>query len=106
MKQKGWLTRKKQPPSKLKTILPASIQTASDAAIFLTDLYNNNESYHPEDDANDLVGLNITQNETEKLNSLMDDIYKLPGNEDNMNMAFDPCGFLLSLDPDYSIENN
>lgn len=91
----------------MKTKLPDAITSIEEAKAFLTDLYNNGESYHPEDNAHD-VDWNVPHNvtvpdfaECEHLNKLMDDIYKLPGNDNIESMAFDPCEFLLHLDPDY-----
>jgi hypothetical protein len=55
----------------MKTILPQAITTIEEAKKLLTDLYNNNETFHPEDDATDLVGDLFTQAEGEQLNKLM-----------------------------------
>ena len=85
----------------MKTPLPESITTIAQAKEFLTNLYNNGETYHPEDDATDLVGSLFTQKEGEQLNKLMSEIYALEGNESAQSMVFDPCQFLLELDPDY-----
>jgi hypothetical protein len=86
------------------TTLPQSINTIEEAKKFLTELHENGESFHPEDDANDIVWyLNQAQipskDECDQLNKLMNDIYSLPGNDDVRNMAFDPCQFLLDLFP-------
>ena len=91
----------------MKTTLPQSIETAEQAKQLLTNLYNNGESFHPEDDATDIEWATCeepTEAECILLNKLMADIYDLPGNENPMNMAFDPCEFLLSLDVEYSTE--
>jgi hypothetical protein len=93
----------------MKTVLPVSIQTIEQAKVFLTDLYNNGESYHPEDDAHDCMPLSVaTAAECDQLNKLMEEIYDLPGNDGSHgnDMAFCPCGFLLSLDPDYNSGDN
>lgn len=90
----------------MKTKLPEQITTVEEAKAFLTELHKNGESYHPEDDANDIVsgigthpGLHLfNQEEGDKLNKLMNDIYDIPGNQDIHKMVFDPCGFLLDLD--------
>ncbi len=85
---------------KMKTNLPQAITTPAEAAIFLTELYNNGESYHPDDDATEFFG----PVDGAQLNKLMEDIHNLPGNEgypDESKMVFEPCGFLLDLDPDY-----
>jgi len=86
------------------TNLPASINTIEEAKAFLTELHKNGESYHPEDDANELIGSSElwTREEGEQLNKLMEDIYNLEGNNGNhANPVFDPCEFLLELDPEY-----
>lgn len=85
----------------MKTTLPATIRTVDEANIFLTELYNNGESFHPNDDATALVGDSFTLKEGLHLNQLMSDIYDLPGNDGDLaNLAFDPCEFLLNLDPE------
>lgn len=89
----------------MKTILPENIKLIQDAEKFLTDLHNNGESYHPEDNAEDCLE-NITEDEAKHLNRLMNEIYLLPGNEHYQNMVFDPCQFILELDPDYINEEN
>ena len=88
----------------MKTKIPDSIKTIEESKTFLTDLYNNGESFHPEDDANDCIGHIATLEEGNKINDLMADIYNLPGNDgkhDN-SIIFCPCEFLLNLDPEYS----
>ncbi len=82
----------------MKTILTTSIYTQDQAVKFITDLYNNGESYHPEDNANDLVGDPFTKEEGDQLNKLMQDIYNLEGNKGMYpNLTFDPCELLLNL---------
>lgn len=75
----------------MKTQLPLEIKTIKGAEQFLTDLYNNGESFHPEDDAHEIIwsGKAPTESECNQLNELMDAIYQL---ED-----FDPCEHLLKL---------
>jgi hypothetical protein len=75
----------------MKTILPEHITTIEEAEKLLTDLHNNGESFHPEDDANDIIWVceAPTAQECDHLNVLMSDIYNLNG--------FDPCDFLLNL---------
>jgi hypothetical protein len=87
----------------MKTILPEKISTIKEAKDFLTELHKNGESFHPEDDANDLVGDPFTKEEGDKLNQLMADIYNLPGNDGfhDGRILFCPCEHLLSLDHDY-----
>lgn len=82
------------------TNLPAGIGTIEQAMTFLNDLHANDEVFHPEDDATDLVGDLFTLDEGESLNALMLDIYALPGNDgkhDN-SIEFCPCAYLLYLD--------
>ena len=86
----------------MKTILPASIATIDQAKQLLTDLHNNGEAYHPEDDATGIVWTDCkspTLQECELLNKLMKDIYDLPENKNTYpKLSFDPCVFLLSLE--------
>lgn len=80
----------------MKTKLPNQIKTVKEAKAFLTELIINDESYHPEDNANDVFlgtiknerGI-LTKAECDQLNKLMDDIYDLPN-------GFDPCRFILN----------
>lgn len=83
----------------MKTKLPEAITTVEEAKAFITDLFNNGEGYHPEDDAFDVIwtSSNPTIVEKMQLNKLMADIYDLPGNEDYRNMVFDPCGLFCDL---------
>jgi len=83
----------------MKTVLPTSINTVEEAKKFLTELHNNNETFHPEDDAHTIVWetSSPTKEECDQINKLMSEIYAFPGNEDSQNMVFDPCEFLLSL---------
>lgn len=82
--------------SKLKTVLPASINTIQQAKKLLRELEANGESYHPEDDATDCLSHIATKEQGELLNKLMVDIYNLEGNNGNhANPVFDPCLFLL-----------
>lgn len=92
----------------MKTRLPNHITTIEEAKTFLKELYDNDETFHPEDDAHDIAwnlpdNLVPTHEECEKLNHLMDDIYDLPGNDGRHcgKMIFDPCEFLLNQDPEY-----
>ncbi len=81
----------------MKTTLPPSIKTIEEAQAFLTQMEANGESYHPEDDAHEIIGQNgkelFTSAEAETLNALMDEISELKG--------FDACEFILNLDEDY-----
>lgn len=75
----------------MKTTLPKSIKTKDEAIAFLTELHNNDESFHPEDDAFDVswITVNPSIEERQKLNDLMGEIYQING--------FDPCEILLDL---------
>jgi hypothetical protein len=75
----------------MKTKLPASINSEEEAKSFLSELYNNQESFHPEDSAHDFVGIFFTEEEATQVENLINQIYDL-------KEKFDPCEFLLSLD--------
>lgn len=89
----------------MKTILPAAIDTVEEAKNFLHSLHSNGESFHPEDDAHDILWYSAdpTEEECDQLNKLMRDIYALPectmqfDADKGMYMDFDPCGYLLDL---------
>lgn len=87
----------------MKTVLPNEIKTIQEARNFLTVLYGNGEIWHPEDNAHESFGPEVTNAEKDQLNKLMSDIYSLPENRDRSynDLVFDPCGFILSLDKDY-----
>lgn len=83
----------------MKTNLPESINSIEEAKDFLRNLYINGESFHPEDDAHNIswgACEEPTPEECDKLNNLMSDIYEVAKGTD-----FDPCGYILELDPDY-----
>ena len=85
----------------MKTNIPSQITTVEEAKVFLTDLHKNGETFHPEDDAHDIIWeeVEVSDEEKDALNNAMIDIYNLPGNDgkhDN-SIEFDPCGFLLGL---------
>ncbi len=73
----------------MKTTLPNGIQSEEDAKTFLLELGKNDEIYHPEDDAHDIIWgtAQVSEEECDKLNDLMQEIYKLG--------SFDPCGFII-----------
>ena len=83
----------------MKTKLPKAINSVDEAKAFLTDLHNNNEAYHPEENAHEILwdGVHASEAECDKLNKLMDDIYSLPELDNYPNVEWDPCGFLLDL---------
>lgn len=90
----------------MKTTLPQAIATIEEAQAFLTELEGNGESFHPEDNAHNIQWHCCnppTAGEADLLNKLMQDIYDLPGNDGrHIDLVFDPCEFLLMLDPDYA----
>lgn len=84
----------------MKTQLPNSITTIAEAKVFLKELHDNNETYHPEDDATEIYWqtTEVSQAETQQLNKLMSEIYILPGNEGrHHDLEFDPCEYLYDL---------
>lgn len=84
----------------MKTTLPQQITTIDEAKAFLKALHDNDESYHPEDNAHDNAWHTCeapTKEQCDQLNKLMQDIYSLPGNESHLSMVFDPCEFQLEL---------
>ena len=78
----------------MKTTLPKSIKTIHQAKVFLSELFANGESYHPECDAFYALDNNgedlFTDDEASQLNKLMDEIYDLDG-------TFDPSTYILEL---------
>lgn len=89
----------------MKTTLPTAIQdehskiwrhihTEGDAKKFLKELFDNGESYHPDDDVFDLIDGLFNEDESKGLNKIMQEIYSLPSN-------FDPCQYLLDLDLEF-----
>jgi len=87
----NWVHENKESLNGLKTDLNRHIATQEDAVKFLKDLHDNNEDYHPDDDANDIRWgtCKPTKTECENLNILMDQIRE--------NTTIDPCGVLLRL---------
>lgn len=81
----------------MKTTLPEQITTIEEAQEFLLELHRNGESYHPEDQAKNVVWYNVpephrpTKQEQKQLDKLMGQILNMEG--------FDPCAFLLGLVP-------
>lgn len=77
----------------MKTNLDVTIKNIDEAKSFLKELYFNGESYHPEEDANDVIWLFSTppsKKEKKKLNMLMEKTFDFKG--------FDPCEFIFNLD--------
>ncbi len=80
----------------MRTHLPEAITSVEEAKAFLQALCTNNEAFHPEDDAHDIVWgscPHATEEECDLLNKLMGDIYDLP----DVPEKFDPCGFLIDI---------
>jgi len=77
----------------MNTIIPAVITTSEHASQFLTDLFNNGESYHPEDsafDIEDMYGERLfSDEEAGMINEAMEQVYDVAD--------FDPCELLLEL---------
>ena len=73
----------------MKTKLPPKINSVDEAKALLTALYENKESFHPDDDANELVGDPFTKVEGDKLNTLLEQMFVLDG--------FDPNDFTFNL---------
>lgn len=83
----------------MKTELPEKITTIEEAENLLSALWENGESFHPEDNAHDIIWGTIpkdeqpTAAECDKLNALMSQIYDLK----DVPELFDPCGFILDF---------
>ena len=77
----------------METNLNITITTDNQAVEFLTSLHNDNLSFHPEDNAHDIVwngsDYQPTTEDCDNLNRLMEEIYT--------NTAVDPCEILLDL---------
>lgn len=76
----------------LKTTLPDSITTLDQAKAYLTNLYNNGESYHPDDDSKDCLN-GISEQDGKHMNMLMDQVFEL-----FTANGLDVYMFLLDLD--------
>ena len=78
----------------MKTNLDTQIQDTEQAIAFLTELHHNNEDFHPEDDAHDIIWNGIpkaeipTSKEQDQLNKLMEQCW----------IHCDPCEILVNLD--------
>lgn len=75
----------------MKTKLNITITNEAEAIEFLTELYENNEVYHPEDNAHDVLFETCEPSKRHRndLNRLMDEIYT--------NTNIDPCEILLDI---------
>lgn len=70
----------------LKTNLPNTIASYSEAFAFLKELYDNQEAWHPEDSPHD-IDL-FTKEDADKLEELIQQIYEL---------AIDPCDIYCTI---------
>lgn len=92
----------------MKTPIPNAITSIEEAKAWLKALHSNNEEYHPEDDAHDIINGRTgqplcTKEEADKLNALMGQIYAMltvsrDGDGVITLSPFDPCGYLIDLD--------
>lgn len=75
----------------MRTNLDRTITSTGEAKAFLSDLIRNDEVYHPEDDAHDIIWetTTVTPEECDKLNSLMEQVYEF------FSEDFDPCGYII-----------
>ena len=75
----------------MKTNLNVSIKTKKDAKKFIKELHGNNEAFHPDDDAFDIVflGCNPTDIELRKLNVRISECHAVK--------RFDPGAYLFEL---------
>jgi hypothetical protein len=83
----------------MKTNLNRTISNQDDAENFLRELFENGESFHPEDDAHNIIRIAtgerlFTDEESDKLNDLMSSMYEVGFDCDD---DFDPCGYFLDL---------
>jgi len=79
----------------MKTNLDRTITTQDEAEDFLSELFENGESFHPEDDAHQIIwscNPAPTDEECDKLNTLISQIYNLPNYPE-----FDPCEYFCEL---------
>lgn len=84
--------------STLVTVLPNEINTIEEAKKYLTDLYNNGEAYHPDDEVADCLDVDFKTGE--KMDKLMDRIFEI-----SKGTNFDIYLFLLQLNPEYKMED-
>lgn len=79
----------------MKTNLDRTITTQDEAEAFLSELFENGESFHPEDAAQDIIWAlpkeqQPTRNECVMLNNLMNECF-------HVSDEFDPCEYLNDL---------
>jgi len=74
----------------MQTEVSKKIKNVEDAVVFLIELHKNNEGFHPDDDAHDIVWSTVapTIYEKDELNKRMDECRKF----------IDPCAVLVELD--------
>jgi hypothetical protein len=77
----------------MKTRIPSKFISRKQAEKFLQRLHENGESFHPEEDAHDIINYKgeplFTDAEARKMNLAISRIYEFKG--------FDPCEFLNDL---------
>lgn len=73
----------------MKTNINNVLTSVEEAEQYLKDLFTNDEAYHPEDDAQDIIfGFDVTKAERTQMNMRMDEVwYFIP----------DPCGIIVKL---------
>lgn len=80
----------------MKTSIPQQINDMNEVRSFLKALYDNGESYHPEDPAADIIGNDdkalFTKEEADKLDATMTRIYEIC----DANKQ-DPCEIILNF---------
>jgi len=69
--------------SNMITNIDITISNADEARNFLIELANNDEAYHPDDDAHEIFNIDsgeasFTEKEADKLNDLMGQIFEIP----------------------------
>lgn len=75
----------------MKTRIPEALTSMDDVRAYLKELHDNNEAYHPEDDAREIDNL-FTREEGERLNETMNRVYEICNAHGE-----DPCEILLGL---------
>ena len=84
----------------MKTKFPEGISTTKEAEKFLKELYDNGESFHPEDDVFTIIWDLDPQPDTLELihlDKLMRDIWNLPELQNYPHNEWDPSGYLMDL---------
>lgn len=89
----------------LKTSIPDTITTIDQAKEYLKQLFDNNESYHPDDSADSISwDVELTPEKAAQMDILMNSIYNLPcTGEYSYNCFFDPCAYIMELGEHYKV---